>query len=450
MNRFEMPGGDPGRTGPGTSATRAGGSAARDFVAATQCGHADRPGRPPICRDIQMKKVVIVGEAEEGAITQARNCLVEAEAMLLMADNHKGYGMPVGGVAVYRDRIPPAGVGFDIGCGNKAVRTDLMLGDIEDRLEPLADEIFSSLDFGVGQANRTRVDHPLFDDPIWDRSDFLADSPRLKETARAQLGSIGAGNHYVDVFADDEDRIWIGVHFGSRNLGHSIASHFMKLAGDNLNIMDETPHTLEVESPVGRDYIACMQLAGRYAYAGRDWVCDTVAGILGARIVDEVHNHHNYAWHEAHGGEKYWVVRKGATPAFPGQRGFVGASMADDSVILQGLDSERSRELFYSTVHGAGRVMSRTQAAGRRRRVRTRRTRPDGSTYAFEEWVQVGGAVDFQSVQEAMAAQGVVLRGASADEAPEVYKDLSEVLQSHAGTIEILHKLRPLIVCMAE
>jgi len=397
-----------------------------------------------------VKKIVVIGEAEEGAIQQARNCLVEAEAMLLMADNHKGYGMPVGGVAVYKDRIPPAGVGFDIGCGNKAVLTDLKRADIQHRLEPLADRIFGTLAFGVGQANKIRVDHELFDDPVWDQSDFLKSEPRLKATARAQLGSIGAGNHYVDVFADEDDRVWIGVHFGSRNLGHSIASHFMQQAGDNLNIMDQTPNTLDVNSAVGQDYIACMRLAGKYAYAGRDWACATVAEIIGGEIVDEVHNHHNYAWYEEHGGKNYWVVRKGATPAFPGQRGFVGASMGDDSVILRGVDSEESRELFYSTVHGAGRVMSRTEAAGRRRKVTTQRTRPDGTTYDFDEWRHVGGAVDFQDVKARIRKKGVVLRGASADEAPEVYKDLSEVLEAHEGTIEILHTLSPLIVCMAE
>ena len=397
-----------------------------------------------------MKEVIVIGEAEDGAMKQAENCLVEAEAMLLMADNHKGYGMPVGGVAVYKDRIPPAGVGFDIACGNKAVKTNLKLEDVEDRLEPMADAIFASLSFGIGGTNPTPVEHELFDDPAWDEVDFLRKSARLKRTARAQLGSIGSGNHYVDVFADEDDNIWIGVHFGSRALGHAIASHFMKLAGDNLDIMDETPHTLDVSSKVGQDYIASMKLAGKYAYAGRDWVCETVAEILGAEVTDEVHNHHNYAWHEEHHGRKYWVVRKGATPAFPDQRGFVGSSMGDDSVILQGVDSDESRKLFYSTIHGAGRVMSRTQAAGRRRRVRTERTRPDGTTYPFSEWVQVGGLVDFDDVKERIREQGVILRGASADEAPEVYKELSEVLEAHAGTVQVLYTLRPLIVCMAE
>ncbi len=396
------------------------------------------------------KQVIIKGEADEATIRQAENCLVEAEAMLLMADSHRGYGMPIGGVAVYRDRVPPSGVGFDIGCGNKAVRTNLMLDDIEGRLDPLADEIFERIAFGVGGANPTPVEHELFDDPAWDEVEFLAGSPALKDTARAQLGSTGAGNHYVDVFVDEDDSIWVGVHFGSRGFGNSVASHFMELAGDELNIMDQTPKTLAVDSDPGRDYIRCMKLAGRYAYAGRDWVCETVVGILGGEITDEVHNHHNYAWYEEHGGEHFWVVRKGATPAFPGQRGFVGASMGDDSVILEGIDSEESRRLFYSTVHGAGRVMSRTQAAGRRRRVRTRRTRPDGSTYGYTEWVHDGGLVDFDAVKDRIMEQGIVLRGASADEAPEVYKDLAEVLEAHAGTVEIRRTLSPLIVCMAD
>src|ERR1700679_1639911 len=116
-----------------------------------------------------------------------------------------------------------------------------------------------------------------------------------------------------------------------------------------------------------------MKLAGRYAYAGRDWVCQRVAKILGAKVKKEIHNHHNFAWREKHGDKDYWVVRKGATPAFPGQRGFVGGSMGDISVILQGKDFDNdyyghvheAKSSLFSTIHGAGRVMSRTAAKGR-------------------------------------------------------------------------------------
>ncbi len=395
------------------------------------------------------KEIIRFGESEQGSLDQAQNCLIEANAFILMADNHKGYGMPVGGVAVYKDRISPAGVGFDIACGNKAVKTNLKLKDIEGRLVEFADTIFANLSFGVGLNNDTKVEHDLFNDPAWNEVDFLKGNQSLFAKAQNQLGTIGSGNHYVDVFVDEDDCIWVGVHFGSRGLGHTIASYFMKLAGDNVNIMDETPHTLDVNSKDGQDYIKAMELAGRYAYAGRDWVCETVTKILGGEIIEEIHNHHNFAWKEIHDGKEYWVVRKGATPAFPEQLGFVGSSMGDNSVILKGVDSETSRKAFYSTVHGAGRVMSRTQATGKKRKVTSTRTNEEGKEYEFTEYVTEGGLVDFKAVQERIASNGTILRGAGADEAPEVYKKLPEVLKAHEGTIEVLHTLKPLIVCMA-
>lgn len=396
-----------------------------------------------------MKKIKQFGNSEQGAIDQANNCLAEAEAFILMADNHKGYGMPVGGVAVYKDKISPAGVGFDIACGNKAVKTNLVFDDIKGKLSELADTIFANLSFGVGLNNETKVEHDLFNDAAWSEVDFLKGNQSLFDKAKNQLGTIGSGNHYVDVFRDENNSIWVGVHFGSRGLGHTIASHFMKLAGDNTNIMDETPHTLDTNSKDGQDYIKAMELAGRYAYAGRDWVCKTVVDILGGEIIDEVHNHHNFAWKETHNGEEYWVVRKGATPAFPDQLGFVGSTMGDNSVILKGVESDLSKEAFYSTVHGAGRVMSRTQAAGKRKKIKSMRKREDGTEYEFTETIQVGGLVDFNAAQKRIADRGIILRGAGPDEAPEVYKKLDEVLDAHKGTIEVIHTLTPLIVCMA-
>src|SRR6185436_9597736 len=121
--------------------------------------------------------------------------------------------------------------------------------------------------------------------------------------------------------------------------------------------------------PLGHDYWHLMQLAGEYAYAGREWVARKVVSLLGANELELVHNHHNFAWKETHDGEELVVVRKGATPAFPGQKGFVGGSMGDDSVILEGAsgDSDVQRAALYSTVHGAGRVMSRTEARGKQK-----------------------------------------------------------------------------------
>jgi tRNA-splicing ligase RtcB len=367
---------------------------------------------------------------DEGALAQIRNCARTADHAALMADHHKGYAVPIGGVVAYTDRISPSGVGYDIGCGNKAVLTDLPAGEVRANIRTIMDDIWKRLSFGMGQKNDRRVDHALFDDPAW-RMPALA---ALKKTAREQLGTIGSGNHYVDLFADEQDRTWIGVHFGSRGLGHKTATHFLK-AGGARDGMDVDPLVIPVDSDLGADYLAGMTLAGRYAYAGRDWVCDEVARLLGARQLEEVHNHHNFAWRERHDGRDLWVVRKGATPAFPGQKGFVGGSMGDISVILEGVESEESKRSLYSTVHGAGRVMSRTAARGKTDRRTGRQLTP--------------GAVSRDMMMDWVRKAGVELRGAGTDESPHCYKRLPEVLRHHAPSVRILHTLTPLGVAMA-
>lgn len=155
--------------------------------------------------------------------------------------------------------------------------------------------------------------------------------------------------------------------------------------------------------------------------------------ILGARERQRVNNHHNFAWKETHHGETLWVVRKGATPAFPVQRGFIGGTMGDDAVIVRGIDSPASAAVLYSTVHGAGRVMSRMEARGKRRGGRVLRP----------------GRVDWNKWQWKLKEQGIEVRGGGPDEAPECHKTLSDVLDQHQGTIEIEHTLRPIGVAMA-
>lgn len=408
------------------------------------------------------------GEADPGALEQIRRTALGAQHVALMGDHHKGYGVPIGGVAAYAEAISPTGVGYDIACGNKAVLTDMVRDDFNQpwrRTPGMAswgvvsamDLIFETISFGMGRRNAEPVDHALFDDPAWQVPAYRA----LRDKAAAQLGTVGSGNHYVDLLVDDLDRVWIGVHFGSRGLGHGIATHTLKAAGAR-DSMDAEPLVLSVHSALGSEYLAGMELAGRYAYAGRDWVCAKVAKLLGARILEEVHNHHNYAWQERHiiDGQEMdvWVVRKGATPAFPGQRGFVGGSMGDISVILEGVDNasvvEASRQsgaaevtaeqdaawfglksqeaALFSTVHGAGRVMSRTAAAGKVRK-----------------GVRQGGAITPQMMNAWLADVGVVRRGGGCDEAPQAYRRLPEVLRAHEGTIRIVHRLAPIGVAMA-
>ena len=208
------------------------------------------------------------------------------------------------------------------------LRTDLGLDDLAARpggprrhLEHLGDEIRSGISFGVGGVNRSPdapSDHPLFADPAWQAVPGRHRGALL-DKARRQLGSVGSGNHYVDLFADERDRIWVGVHYW----------HLMKLAG-------------------------------WYAYAGREWAARKAVEIIGGREVEMVHNHHNFAWEEEHFGRTFVVVRKGATPAFPGQKGFLGGSMGDDAVILEGVRGRGRRRVSCSwgwrrVIRGRGR-----------------------------------------------------------------------------------------------
>jgi tRNA-splicing ligase RtcB len=384
-------------------------------------------------------RVKTFGEVDGRSLQQLERCMEagNAEFGVLCADHHPGYSQPIGGAIAYGGHVSPSGVGYDIACGNKAALLDLRYDDIRDDVPRVMDEIARRISFGIGRVNDEPVDHPVLDRI---RDAEFAGQRTLLDLAAKQLGTVGAGNHYVDLFRDEQDRVWVGVHFGSRGFGHKTASGFLSLASGGRfeqrgseGDMDSPPVLLAIDSELGQSYVEAMTLAGEYAYAGRDIVVDRVLEILGARAVHEVHNHHNFAWLEEHHGRTVWVVRKGCTPARPGQEGFVGGSMGEPSVILEGAESEDSERSLYSTVHGAGRVMSRTKAAGRVRRGRV--VRP--------------GVVDWPRVKERLARQGIALVGGGADEAPEVYKRLPDVLAAHGDTIRVKHTLTPLGVAMA-
>ncbi|MDX1639060.1 MAG: RtcB family protein [Balneolaceae bacterium] len=378
------------------------------------------------------EKNPVFGSHDEKTLEQYHNVLMRAKRGALMADGHLGYIMPIGGVAAYENKVSPVGVGFDIGCGNMAVKLDQQAEtfDVSEALDIIEDRIV----FGLGGTNPDAPDdHEIFDAPEWDAYPDQHVKSELKNKAREQLGTVGSGNHYVDIFRDEEDFIWIGVHFGSRGFGYQTARGFMNLSQGKAwdDKFEQKEVLLDLATPLGDAYFAAMNLAGRYAYLGREWVCYTLAEEFGADILDEVHNNHNFAWEEVHDGEKLIVVRKGATPAFPGQRGFVGGSMGDMSVILEGVDSETSRNALYSTIHGAGRIMSRTEAKG---------------TYRGRDLSSA--AVQPRMIYEWLEKKGVELRGGGLDEAPHVYRRLEDVLNEHADTINILHRLEPLGVVM--
>jgi tRNA-splicing ligase RtcB (3'-phosphate/5'-hydroxy nucleic acid ligase) len=387
----------------------------------------------------------------------------------LMADNHVGYSMPIGGVAAYRQMVSPSGVGYDIGCGVMGVRASVAFSDVRDDLPRLADEIAQRISFGIGRRNPVPVEHPLFDSPAWDDVPELTQEVSgrrgawsLRSRAEEQLGTVGSGNHYVDLLVEPaDDSLWVACHFGSRGFGHGVATGFLNVAaGRDFHagqITGESMHAVPSLLPLtedaagelgavdtarsaemGRRYETAMKLAGEYAYAGREHVIGEVLGMLGADAVETVHNHHNYAWTEEHHGEKVAVVRKGATPAFPGQTGFIGGSMGDWAVVVEGASSPLSERTLRSTVHGAGRVMSRSAAKGNRKG-----TRP--------------GLITKQMMRDRLdefrnqTGYPLEVRGGDVDESPMVYRNLDQVVRAHEETltIRVTHRLLPVVVCMA-
>lgn len=394
-----------------------------------------------------------------------------AERAVLCADNHLGYSQPIGGVVAYREMISPSGVGYDLSCGVYGVRTNLRYKDIASDVERIADEMARRISFGVGRKNPTPVDHELFDSPIWERVPYLTQkleskrgSYTLRDRAAQQLGTTGGGNHWVNVFVEPETGVvWIGCHFGSRGFGHGIASGFLNLAqgkpfsthapeGESMHalptLLPLTPDAAQelngrdidpswaVET--GQQYKSCLELASQFAHAGREYVVSQVLDILGAKGGFEVHNDHNLSWTETFDGEEFEVVRKGATPAYPGQLGLVGGSMADISVIVRGVDTENAEKALRSTVHGAGRVMSRSRAKGNRKGTRAGEISPE---------MMFGALASFRQEMDVP----LVVRGGDVDESPFVYRKLESVLDAHVNTetIEVAHTLVPVAVCMA-
>ena len=390
----------------------------RDAVRAEN--HARDTAAVATTLDASQAPLTIFGTHEAATISQMRNCMATGRAVagVICADGHLGYAQPVGGVIAYDGQISVSGVGFDIGCGNMAVRLDTRMADIAADLPRILADITTHVSFGVGRANAERAEHALFDDEDAWRASGLG---HYRQKARAQLGTVGSGNHYVDLLEDEAGLVWIGVHFGSRGLGHSAATHYLKLGGGQ-DGMHVAPTVLEENSDLGQAYLAAMELAGRYAYAGREWVVERVRRIIGGAVTQSIHNHHNYAWRETHGGRDLWVVRKGATPAFPGQRGFIGGSMGDDAVIVEGVESPASAAALYSTIHGAGRNFGRREALRRFTRAE------------MEAWLR---------------GRGVLLSGGGLDESPMAYRRLPEVLAAQGETIRVLHRLRPVAVAMA-
>jgi tRNA-splicing ligase RtcB len=347
----------------------------------------------------------------------------------LMPDAHVGYGLPIGGVLAVRGAVIPYAVGVDIACRMKMTVLDLPPALLQSEPERFKNAINSGTLFGVGAAYRKRRQHQVMDFD-WTVSPVTAQN---KDLAWSQLGTSGGGNHFVEFGTLTVDRSNIeldpGVycallsHSGSRGIGSKIASYYSKAAMlKHRELPKEFQHLawLDIRSHEGKEYWAVMELMGKYAAANHELIHEQIAAHLGAHVLLEIENHHNFAWKELHDGEELVVHRKGATPAALDARGIIPGSMGTPGFVVQGKGNEAS---LMSAAHGAGRRMSRTAAKQQ---------------------------FTWSDARELLDAAGVTIISAGLDEVPMAYKDIFGVMAAQSDLVEILARFDPKIVKMAQ
>ena len=358
----------------------------------------------------------------------------------VMPDVHLGKGATVGSVVPTIGAIIPAAVGVDIGCGMIAARTTLMADDLPDTLAGLRGAIERAVPHGR-TVGRGRRDKGAWDTPS-DRSlegwsalseDFARiteRNPRLKNTNNLHhLGTLGTGNHFVEVCLDEAQRVWFMLHSGSRGVGNAIGTHFIELAKKDMrrwmiNLPDEDLAYLPEGSEHYGDYVFAVDWAQRYAYTNRQIMMRHVVEAA-RRVIEKpfeaqaeaVNCHHNYVSREHHFGKDIFVTRKGAVSAKHGELGIIPGSMGAKSFIVRGLGNADS---FCSCSHGAGRVMSRTQAR---------------KLISVEEHAQATAHVECRKDADVV------------DESPRAYKSIEAVMAAQSDLVEIVHTLRQ-VVCV--
>lgn len=346
----------------------------------------------------------------------------------VMPDVHFGKGATVGSVIAMRDAVSPAAVGVDIGCGMTAVRTSLCATDLPDDLGRLRSAIEAAVPVGFGQHRATAfTDADARDwDRFWRAFDDLTPAVRANASkALHQMGTLGGGNHFIEVCLDTEDQVWVMLHSGSRGIGNLLAQHHIEVArglAHNQSLPDPDLAVFIAHTPQMAAYRHDLYWAQDYARRNRAVMLRLVCGVLRKRFpavsfAEPISCHHNYVAEETHFGEDVLVTRKGAIRAGRGDLGIIPGSMGTGSYIVRGLGNPES---FESASHGAGRRMSRNKA----RRQFT----------AADLAAQTAGV-------ECRKDAGVV------DEIPAAYKDIDEVIRDQEDLVEVVAKLKQ-VVCV--
>ena len=365
---------------------------------------------------------------ESGAIDQAvalANLPFVFKQVCLMPDTHQGYGMPIGGVVATQGVIIPNAVGVDIGCGMTAVKTSLKIDELTtEQTKKIMSLIRQTVPMGMKRHKEAQGM------PIYLRNYSREELPICYDNysvAAVSLGTLGGGNHFIEIQADEEDNVWFMLHSGSRNLGKQVCDHYNKIAIDlNTKFHNYTRDLgfLPLDSEEGRLYFAEMNYALKFAEANRNLMSDRIKlaflDVVGdVSFEDTINIHHNYAAMENHFGKNVMVHRKGATRAREGELGIIPGSQGTASYIVVGKGNPES---FMSCSHGAGRKMSRSKARNE---------------------------LDLETEKKFLDDQGIIhgIRGTGdLDEAASAYKDIDIVMEEQKDLVDIKYKLKPIAV----
>jgi tRNA-splicing ligase RtcB (3'-phosphate/5'-hydroxy nucleic acid ligase) len=350
----------------------------------------------------------------------------------VMPDVHFGRGATVGSVSPTKGAIVPAAVGVDIGCGMAAVMTNITASQLPDSLSEIRRDIEKQVPVGQGSHKQP----PRRAEKVWyaqlkeGYEAIEAKHPGIteKKSASLQIGTLGGGNHFIELCLDEADRLWVMLHSGSRNIGNRIGQHFIAKAKDQiekagLRLPDRDLAWLGEGSPDFNDYVEAVGWAQDYARSNRETMMDAVLDVLREHFPQletlgiAVNCHHNYVARERHLDEMVWLTRKGAVRAGKGELGIIPGSMGAKSFIVRGLGNADS---FETCSHGAGRAMSRTEAKRR---------------FTVEDHIEATKGV------ECRKDTGVI------DETPMAYKDIDAVMAAQSDLVEIVHTLKQ-IVCV--
>lgn len=371
-------------------------------------------------------------DIEEAALQQLKNIatlpFVDPHGVAAMPDVHWGMGATVGSVIATQGAIIPAAVGVDIGCGMVAVRTSLKAEDLPDSLTELRHSIERGVPNGFGEHKTEQVMASI--DGLTDvlEKHFYKDSMRLYSKAAKQVGTLGGGNHFIEVCIDEAGSVWVMLHSGSRGIGNKIGSHFIELAKRDMeryfvHLPDKDLAYLPEGSQHFDAYVQAVEWAQEYAAENRRVMLAEVLRCLSFAVapkgfettMEAINCHHNYISRENHHGRNVWLTRKGAIRAREGDMGIIPGSMGQRSYIVRSLGNPDS---YCSCSHGAGRAMSRTQA----RKM-------------------------FTVADLVAQTEGVECRKDDAvlDELPSGYKDIDAVMENQKDLVEVVHTLKQVL-----